>query len=100
MSKITVIGMAEDKSNVIDALMKLGAVELETEAETSVYTTGDGAEANLDDDLEDYVGPHEFSTDFASVEQTAVSDEELEHTASLDAMTRLEMAIEYLHTQW
>ncbi len=97
MSKITVIGMAEDKSNVIDALMKLGAVELETEAETSVYTTGDGAEANLDDDLEDYVDRMSFQQTFASVEQTAVSDEELEHTASLDAMTRLEMAIEYLH---
>ncbi len=90
MSHMTVIGMAEDKSSVIDALMKLGLVELDT------VQPGD-SEADVEKALEEQpVKPAANDWLADRFENTAdqPSADEQAHTTSLDSMSRLELAIQ------
>src|SRR5690554_3228543 len=91
MSHITVIGMAEDKSEVIDALMGLGLVELDT-------VEPDESEQEIESALEDQPDQpivHDWFADISEEYKYQDSDEEQTHIAALDAMSRLEMAIEF-----
>ncbi|NLW11557.1 MAG: hypothetical protein GX028_06015, partial [Clostridiaceae bacterium] len=90
MSHMTVIGMTEDKSSVIDTLMKLGLVELDT-------VQPDEPEAEIEKALEEQpVKPvvHDWLSERFEESPYQTSAEEQSHTASLDAMSRLELAIE------
>lgn len=90
MSHMTVIGMAEDKSSVIDALMKLGLVELDTVQHVE-------SEVSVEEIIKEQpVKPAENDWLAERFEDTAYqpSAEEQTYTASLDAMSRLELAIQ------
>jgi len=90
MSHLTVIGMTEDKSSVIDTLMKLGLVELDT-------VQPGNSEADVEKTLEEKpVKPAANDWLADRFENTAdqPSADEQAHTTSLDSMSRLELAIQ------
>jgi V/A-type H+-transporting ATPase subunit I len=90
MSRLTVIGLAQDKSDVIEALMKLGAVELETEQPGEQPDPAASEPEYHENDrpaLRDWIGNED--DDFS------LAPEDREHTTTLNAMSRLEYAIGY-----
>lgn len=90
MSHMTVIGMTEDKSSVIDTLMKLGLVELDT-------VQPGNSEADVEKALEEKpIKPAANDWLADRFENTAdqPSADEQAYTTSLDSMSRLELAIQ------
>lgn len=81
MNRISVLGLSEDRSDVIEALMKVGAVELTVDDEKSETETNDQA------------SPNEFNIDEVSPDKAVLANQtaELEHN-----MHRLQAAIENL----
>ena len=92
MSRLTVVGLTEDKPDVIDALMKLGAVELDV----------DQPEPEPEDEIRQAITETRSSPIHPDwlpegIDLTDEPDSEWNdaHAITLNAMSRLELAIEF-----